>query len=228
MLNDGRGTPRPYAYQRDTFMIPFLRLACLISILTTALLIGGWSVGRAIAQPPPAAIADLDACELPCWRGMTPRDTPMYAIESILRVYGYAYDGRDENNRLVVYRAPSHCSVMVGNSRGAVGVISLTGCGGVQLGDVMTILGEPDGMVGWNTISFRGAHVYVTVAGDICRSRLTPYMNVLGIFIVSSDRSGRGLFVRQFAPETTTLQQWLGFATRARYYQAAPELQVCR
>ena len=208
-------------------MIPFLRIASAIAVVAVLLAAGGWSIGHAVGQSLPVAVADLDACELPCWRGMTPRITPMNTVDGILRGQGYGFRGRDENNRLVVYDSDQHCSVMIGNSRGAVGVISLTGCDGVQLGDVMTILGEPDGMVGWNTLSFRGAHVFVTVVGDICYSRLTPYMPVQGIFIVSSDRSGRGLFLQQFAPETTSLQAWRGFATRAQYYAGVPQLQVC-
>jgi hypothetical protein len=209
-------------------MLRLLKLCLLIATSLTLLMLASQRVGRALAAPP-SAIADLDACTLPCWRGITPRETTMYAAAQSLRGYTLVPGVAEGHWGMSFYRGPvGECSVVLGNSRGSVAALSLTGCGdAVRLGDVMPQLGVPDGRVGWNTLMFRGGQVFVTLAGDVCDERLTPHSVVQGIFIVAQDRSGRGLFVRQFAPETTQIYDWVGFASRARTYQLAPELAVC-
>jgi hypothetical protein len=212
--------------------VPRLLKLCLVIFATISLLLfASQGVGRALPGIP-AAIADLDTCVLPCWRGITPRETTMRAAAQALAGYVLTTGVAEDHFNMKFYRAPlgsGECSVVLGNSRGSVAAVSLTHCGeNALLGDVMRLLGDPDGMVGWNTLRFRGGQVFVTVAGDVCHERMTPHSRVQGIFIVSHDRTGRGLFVRQFAPETIRLYGWAGFASRAHYYRLAPELQVCR
>lgn len=177
----------------------------------------------------PVAIADLDDCTLPCWRTISPRTMTIRDAAAVLTRYGYTLQRVDDHNSFRAYRAPSltQCSVLLGNSRGAVAAISLYACQGIQLGDLMTLLGAPEGVIGWSTLTFRDAQIFVTIAGDVCDAPVTPLSPVQSIFIVGEDRSGRGLLVRQFAPQTTQVRAWNGFTSRMRQYQDAPEIAVC-
>jgi hypothetical protein len=207
-------------------MLTRLIIVCLVGSAVFAS--ASISAGAALGTLPPA-IADLDDCTLPCWRTITPRSITMIDAATLLMRYGYTLQHVDDHNSFRAYLAPSpaQCSVLLGNSRGAVAAISLYACQGILLGDLMTLLGTPEGVIGWSTLTFRDAHIFVTIAGDVCDQPVSPLSPVQSIFIVGADRSGRGQFVRQFAPQTTQVRAWNGFTSRLRQYQDAPEIAVC-
>ncbi len=205
-----------------------MRAVAIVWLLSTLLVGFGVAAGAALRSPP-AAVADLDACALPCWRGIVPRETDMRQAEASLHGAGFTLEDVVEHFNFVAYRPPdaTQCALRLGYSGGKVATIALTQCG-VRLGDVMRLLGAPDGRVGWNTLAFRGAQVFVTVEAHLCHESVSPLSPVTSIFLASRQRVGRGLMLQQFAPEQTIVYPWRGFVSRGHHFLQAPELAVCR
>jgi hypothetical protein len=193
--------------------------------MLSVILIGISAAAGAALRSPPASVADLDACGLPCWRGITPRETLEADADRLLLARGYReLEAIRSRVNLSVFRpqGTAECSARVSYAGGQVADIALLGCPDVYLGDVMALLGTPDGFIADTILSFAGARAFVSLRADPCADGYRPEMRVQGIFIAFYTFDADG---RQNAVER--LSTWRGFGSGAFYAAADPGLIDC-
>jgi hypothetical protein len=180
-------------------------------------------VGRAIGQPP-HAIGDMGDCGLPCWRAITPRVSQEAAAEAVLRERGYREVAAIRMRLSVgvfIPEASADCAARLSYRAGIVADIALTGCPDVRLGDLMAVLGAPDGLIAGNILSFSGGTLFAAVRASPCEGGLSPFDDVENIFIAYYNAAS--------GPERVlaNLHTWHGFASTARYQRLEPNLLQC-
>jgi hypothetical protein len=185
--------------------------------MLAGLLILGMRAGAAWVRAP-ASVADLDGCPLPCWRGIIAGETTLAAAQTLLHERGYQQRpvNRFFTNPLTYERAESgECLVRIAYGFGIVADISLSACPEVVIGDVMTVLGEPDGFVAPHILSFRGATVFVEIVGRrSCDTPFSPRTLVENIFIMPASYPINT--ITQVA-DLGRLDRWQGFMSGAHY-----------
>ena len=115
----------------------------------------------------------------------------------------YALDGSGE------------CLVRIAYGFGIVADVTLNACPEVVIGDVMVVLGEPDGFVAPHILSFRGATVFVEIVGRrSCDTPFSPRTQVENIFIMPASYPINT--ITQVA-DLGRLDSWQGFMSGAHY-----------
>lgn len=197
---------------RRLMLISFVLPALLSSLLGL-----GARAGAAWVRPP-AAIADIDRCPLPCWRGITPGETTLSEAQSMLLRRGYRAQpvSRFFTNPLTYEsNTRDECLVRLAYGFGLIADIVLNDCPAVRMGDIMPILGEPDGFVAPHIISFRGATIFVEIIGRrSCDTPFSPRTLVENIFIMPASYPINQL--TQVA-NLERLAPWRGFMAGAHY-----------
>jgi hypothetical protein len=203
---------------------------CIISFIVSVLFCVAFALMiriGAVSSPLSSLVADLDACPLPCWRGITPRETTLAEAQNLLEIAGYE---RQPTNRFfenpVVFTASptSDCVVRLVYNQQMVEDIVLTRCPQLRIGDVMTILGEPDGFVAANILSFRRATVFVEIVGRrTCATPFSPRTLVENIFVMAVDFPVNS---RTQSVDLSRLKPWLGFM-RGAHYIAREQVAGC-
>ncbi len=200
-------------------MIRLLWTSLSISFVIGVLLVTGMRAGAAWSRAP-ASVADLDRCPLPCWRGITSGETTLEAARALLIERGYQQQpvSRFFTNPITFERAGSdECLVRIAYGFGIVADVVLHDCPGVRMGDVMAVLGEPDGFVAPHILSFRGATVFVEIVGRrSCDTPFSPRTLVENIFIMPASYPINT--ITQVA-DLGRLDRWQGFMSGAHYLE---------
>ena len=83
-------------------MLRLLGFTIIFPPLFVALALSAIYAGNTMSAP--SALAGLDDCSLPCWRGITPRGTLLELADGVLTSAGYERVQSSERYRVVVYR----------------------------------------------------------------------------------------------------------------------------
>ena len=131
---------------------------------------------------PPTALYGLDDCGLPCWNGITPGQNNVDRAIYRLSRAGYVIETNPLRWRYMTFRStnPADCMVTI-TYDSLVYLTDLSDCPGLSLGDVMTILGQPDGVVPafqYDALVYRGGRVAVVVRRERCQTAISPYTAV--------------------------------------------------
>lgn len=193
-----------------------ISFAGISSALLTGLILifVGWGVVFAKTLPP---LANLDACALPCWNGITPGITSLREARALLLDQGYAIYDRSMFRGRIEYRPPAGsnwCSAVLGSFDDTiVGYLHLIKCGDSRMGDIAGLLNRAEGttsgyLLGWGP-TYRQRSVTLLAFG---RSNLSPH--------------SQDFFVLLTAPSDATLFPWFGFMSWQQYCLREPS--ACR
>lgn len=192
------------------------RLALIIALsgLTafTLLTLAAGLLGR-LADPPDWLLADSPRCALPCWNGIRPGEMLVPRASQILVSQGYD-PSSDAQDRAHMYYTPRSsvrgCAVRLEYYNAVVTETRLSNCKGLRLGDVLAVLGPPEGVQpGLLQFTFREGQVRVKLRQDGCAQRLSPYLLVSSINL-STARQQSGYVA------------WRGFMSPYHYLRQHP------
>lgn len=188
----------------------------ILPALFTALILGAVEAGR---QQPAEAEADLllptPGCDLPCWLGIRPGVDNINRANRILLGAGY-YSERGARNRQRLRYTPTDapgCAVRLELDEFTIIELLLTNCPDLRLGDVISALGAPDGVLpASGSFVFAGGTVSAALQIDTCPPALHPQASVRYIRMVAEDRA------------TRNQADWRGFMPAWRYQQLTPNI----
>ena len=173
---------------------------------------------------PPIALRGLDDCHLPCWNEITPQQTTPDNASISLVHSGYTVESVNHHWRYMTLQPPdpTACKINLTYSR-LVLVTELNDCGDVSLGDVMTILGAPQGVLPYglfDTFVFRDGTVVVHTRKFRCDSGSSLHDTI--VYIRLRDEPVQ-------TPQVSTLNAlpWRGFVSRGQYQQLYPGAMGC-
>jgi hypothetical protein len=181
----------------------------LLSLLLTTLFAGLALLAASIGtlQQPHATLSEFEGCSLPCWQGIVPGVTDRYEASSILMQNGYRVRDDKFQPYIIIYRAPGGrllCEISMFYREELVDLVEMKSCGDMYLGDLMTVLGSPEG------IFFGRNRGVLSYAGDSVRvtsfSWTTPFSLVSSVIIYRQDNQAH-------------IWPWHGFLPRWRYCQ---------
>jgi hypothetical protein len=155
-----------------------LMLASLTTAIPLAVLVGS-------LRSQPAALTGLDDCQLPCWNKITPEQTTWERASRLLSHAGYQVETMNHHWRYMTYRPtdPAACRATI-TYEATVFLTELIECTGVSLGDVMAILGPPQGIVPsvpFDSFIFRDGAVAVITRRPRCETDFSLYTEVTSI-----------------------------------------------
>ena len=183
-----------------------MRLSVL-SLLLTSLFVGLSLLASGVGtlQQPHATLAEFDGCSLPCWQGIIPGVTSSYDANNILIQNGYRVRDDKFQPYIIMYRAPGGrllCEISMFYRDELVDLVEMKSCGDMYLGDLMTVLGSPQG------IFFGRGRGVLSYAEDSVRiasfNWTTPFSRVSSVTIYRQDNQAR-------------IWPWHGFVPRWRY-----------
>lgn len=210
-------------------MLRLLSFTLIFPSLFAALALSAIYVGNTMGAPP--ALAGLDDCALPCWRGITPRGTLLELADGVLTSAGYERAQSSERYRVVVYRPTAEtpaCNVGMSYSSGTVITITLSLCKDVRLGDLLAILDAPEGIIrNGRALTFRGGTIIVSQLVQTCGDWFSPLNQVFAIYLNNPGPPVRRAVTDYNPTLARSAFVWRGFATRARYEIAEPGFPVC-
>lgn len=186
-------------------------LAWCCGLVAAALLAGGLLYKpRAFA----AELAETERCQFPCWRGIRPGSTERIPVHEFLVTAGYRAEspsGSIGSGGIYYGKAtPERCSIFLSFQSHRVSRIELIQCPGLTLGDLMVVLGRPDGVDatgGW--VAFRGGALLAELR---CDTRVAPELAITTLRLAGTE-----------AAQGRDLVPWAGFMSRARYTQRAAD-----
>jgi hypothetical protein len=171
-------------------------------------------------QPPNPALAGFtQGCEgkpQPCWFGIVPGRTTVIEAQRALAAIPYTYESLDtfghenETWTLVYGSSTLRCSVQILHSGTRIGMITITNCEDVRVGDLVTVLGRPNSIRALNLIfhdeTIRARSQYRDARDNSCLD-LSPYGAV------------ESIQVRQQTSNNAYLQpaRWSGFQSYEWY-----------
>lgn len=201
----------------------------LLTPLLSAASLGAIGAGSIVAPPP--ALEGLDACELPCWYRIIPRTSELEHADIILLELGYTDRTILSRNRVAVYKMPDgqRCDVGMNFGGGTIITVVLTQCPNVRLGDVLAILGQPEGIMRQGlALSFRRGNVIVAMRGGTCRAWFNLYTPVSAIYLSRPGQPPRRNPADFTPAQAQSAFAWRGFAGRPFYERAEPEFPRCQ
>jgi len=156
-----------------------------------------------------------------------PRQTSLEVAKTMLTEAGYQLDAHGQD--LLIFKPPTvthTCPIWLSSGSGFVKVISLVDCPGVRLGDLLAILGMPEGILQPATgLMFREGNVVVMVRSLPCDPWFSPQSSILSIYFVDRNlASARNQIADD--PIFDSLQ-WLGFASQGFYLQHNEPFPAC-
>ncbi|HEX2623158.1 MAG TPA: hypothetical protein VHL11_23520 [Phototrophicaceae bacterium] len=187
----------------------------LIGVIFITLLAGcgalaGIVIGRAMYQSPIITI-DLHEtadCQYPCWMHIIPGKTSFIVANDLILQAGYNGGERPFNGE-VKYTPPTltRCEVRLFVLNDTVNRLRLINCQPTHLGDVIEILGQPEGVISDRfAMAFRGGKVLIYVQRILCEKRFAPDTLV-----------GTIDFLNDTQP-TYSIYPWQGFFVDLRRY----------
>ncbi len=206
-----------------------LVLPLFLSALLTMISLGVMQLGT--SQPLPAVMTDLDACGLPCWSNISPRSTELTAALNILLAQGYHEFMHDTRFRFIVYDPAdlTDCRVNMNYSGRTVTLLALTLCPDVTLGAVITLLGEPEGILTSGTaLAFRGGHVIVNARMTVCDPWFAPELPVQSLYFLNEGPALRRVMATFTLNDAAQAYAWRGFASEAVYKRQESSFPVCK
>ena len=185
----------------------------LLTFLFSLLIGGSMVLGQAL-ESTPEFFQHGPFCVLPCWQGINPGRTRIDPANQIMLNLGYNAE-HALNNRLRLHY-PSfdadQCRVQI-EHREAVVTEMVLYCPSLRLGDMMLLLGQPEGIKPGDMVFYFGeGDVSIRLTVDGCAARLSPYSLVQEIRL----RPGPD------ATRTGRMVQWRGFAPVRDYLQRSP------
>jgi hypothetical protein len=183
------------------------------------LIVGGVGIGQtdtttvAIQRD----LREFDDCTLPCWFGITPGVTTIpranrmlmnanYTTEEIFTVGSQTYIPNDFRR----------CKVEIATHDAVVVRIRLYDCPPTRLGDLIRLVGQPNGVITDRYgLVFRGGTVIAYAQRIICEWRYTPEM-----FIGAID-------LRPSGSPIGSVYAWRGFTDLRRYMPRATSRVQC-
>lgn len=185
--------------------------AGLLSLLFMLLIAGSMFLGW-VAEPPLAFFQHGPFCQLPCWQGINPGRTRIDPANQIMLNLGYNAETA-MNNRIRLRYPPlntSPCSIQL-EHREAVVTETIFSCFDLRLGDVLLLLGQPEGFMPGDMLFYFGAgDVTARLTIDGCASRMSPFAAVREMRLhpgPDATRIGRMVHWRGFAPVRDYLQR---------------------
>ncbi len=220
-------------------MRKFLLLPGLLTAPMIALMLVAMAVGQALGQSP-SGFNPIDDCHLPCWNGIRPGETTLLEADTLLTERGYrlATVERDgtfaiPNNINYVPEDPNAvCHVGLGRVRlmsTTVSEMTLQVCEGASLGHIVSMIGEPEGILPFvSLVSYKKNTVTVVLRSEMCRTPLTPHSDILFI-VITQPVGSRVLTAEQIleSQEDSTILPWRGFLPVWRYDRLFPGRVVC-
>lgn len=193
-------------------------LSLVLCALLTLTLFTAVRASRALGTPS-SVLSAVDGCGLPCWRGIAPRATGLSQAQLTLTRGGFTPHTSRPALGFVSFDgtgAGAGCSAVLGYAAGQVTSLALTECRDVALGDVVALLGEPDGVLAPGTaLTFDRGLVIASLPADECRSAFSPLSAVETIYL------------RAQPPSAARAFPWHGFIDRDRYAALEPEMSPC-
>jgi hypothetical protein len=202
-----------------------LKAYSLIFVTYTGAIILAVSLGSLGSRP--LALNGLDDCHLPCWNAITPQQTTLdHASVSLFRS-GYAIESVNHHWRYMTYQPPdpAACKIALTYSR-LVLVTELSECGDVSLGDVMAILGAPEGVLPsglFDSFVFRNGTVVVNTRKYRCSTGFSLHAAIVSIRL----RAQGDEPVQSRQVSTLNPLPWRGFVSRGHYQQLYPDAIGC-
>jgi hypothetical protein len=188
-------------------------------ILLSGLLLAAIEVGRSNYDMPITVrdLREVPGCTLPCWNGLTPGETSIAHANRVLLDSGYTTEGLSATMRLDYTSAsPLDCHIQLYTLGGNLTRIRLHQCLPAQLGDMMRLLGTPDGVMADRfAIAFRDGTVLVYAQRIICERRFTP-----GTFIGHIDLLSESQAV-------WSIYDWRGFIDLRNYMPRSNSTVQC-
>lgn len=196
----------------------------LLLAFSTALTVSALQVGASL--PPPSPLVGLDACELPCWNRIVPRQTPLNMAQTLLAEAGYRVRGYGQLVTFEPTESIDGCQVWLNTGGGFVTVTSLVHCPGVRLGDLLAILGEPEGILrSASGLVFREAQIVIMVRMLPCDDWFSPQSSILSVYFV--DREAMRIRNLLAADPIYESFPWRGFASPEFYHALDETFPVC-
>lgn len=129
--------------------------------------------------------------------------------------------------------APSSiCYVGLGRARlmsTKVAEMTLQVCAGATLGHIVTMIGEPEGILPLvSLVSYQDSTVTLVLRSEMCRTLLTPHSDIL--FISVTQPSGSQMLTAEQILESqrdSTILPWRSFLPVWRYDRLFPGRVVC-
>lgn len=188
----------------------YLKLIPIFAVIFLALTLTARALGT--TQPPnPALRGFTEGCEdkpQPCWYGIVPGVTNGIEVKNYLVSFNYIQF--EEDFPLVDFYDPlnpaTKCDLRITylSEKGAVNVIELHNCPGIQLGDTMQIMGSPVSIFPYeigNTLFFAP-----TLQAVLENESLSSFSKITDVFLW---------------PKATVFGQltvnWAGFIPQSRY-----------
>lgn len=202
--------------------------ALIASLVLTLIGLGALRVGAGRAHP--SALRDLDACGLPCWSAISPRETALDDAQTALLSKGYHEHLHDTRFRFIAYDAAAgdSCRVSLNYSGGVVTLLNLSRCPHVRLGDVIAQLGSPDGILDSGTaLTFRGGHVVVVTRTMVCDRWFSPDLPVLSIYLLNGGMPQRRMMATVTVSDAAQAFDWRGFGSEALYANGDSRFPTC-
>lgn len=203
-----------------------LVLAVLLLLFSALLIVAVKAVGSMLTVPPPS-FDGLDDCHLPCWRQIRPRSTPVEMADLALTAAGYQRIELFVRFRTIAYRHQfdsTACTVGLAYSGGIVTTLTLDRCS-VRLGDLMAIIGPPDGILfNGRAVSFRDGRVIASLRG--CGS-FAPERSIVSIFLNNPGPPPPNTIIDNTPQDHIPRFLWRGFAPRAYYEAVEPNFPAC-
>lgn len=209
-----------------------LLIGSILLLTTWSLLASAALALGAAINTPPLPLESFAACAPPCWRGITPRETAHRVAIYTLEAEGYTSQPVRRSQFFQTF-VPSNgrrqCRVGINFTSGLVITIQLSACFQVTLGDMIALLGEPDGIMrSGAALTFLDGQVIVsTELYNECDEWLTPHRSVMTIFLNTPGTPARRSMTDYGVTEAQQAFPWQGFATRARYQQTNAAFPPC-
>ncbi len=204
-----------------------LALSIFLSALLSLIVASAITLGT----PRPAALADLDACGLPCWLDISPRTTELTAARAILTAHGYREFLHNADFRFLAFDPSSSetaCRVSLNYASRLVTMLSLSLCPDTILGDLISALGAPDGILESGTaLTFRGGHVIAVVRTMVCDRWFAPDLPLLSVYLLNAGVPLRRMMATYTLRDSARAFAWRGFANEAYYARTEPDFPVC-
>lgn len=171
--------------------------------------------------PNPALTGFHLGCEgqpQPCWYGITPGLTTVDEAAQMLNYQSLEISGRYRSVWTLIYRENSlNCSAQIRHEHSVIHSITISGCSGVLLGDLVIALGTPQGIMPFS-LTFMDAKVsaetvYHAAHNDSCLN-LTPYGVISNMYIQPQNEMGS-----RFEPG-----RWQGFLSYGWYVRRGTAL----
>jgi hypothetical protein len=199
----------------------------LMTASVIAITLGALLIGRLFTRSLDSSVRG-ENCQLPCWNNLRPGETTISEANLILHQRGYRTETFDPdpiltNTSFVAIEQQTICEVHLEPAPGGYfSVITLRPCSPVSMGDISSLIGEPESMLPLlSTMMFQDGQTILLLQTPICNGSHVS-LHTLVRFIMLSDG---GVHERLLSQPSNL--PWHGFIPFWRYGQMYPDKPVC-